>query len=91
MARSYQFQAFCCFIRSIGHEVGDAIVGVLMAWSLHCPRASEDVSQQVGAIGDQAIDPEVEQMVHLVGLVEGTSPHVHVEGRRRAPVVRERA
>ena len=50
---------------------------VCHGWSLHCPPGHEDVPQQVGAIGDQSVDPEVEQVVHLVGLVDG--PHVHVE------------
>ena len=29
--------------------------------SLHCPRADEDVLEQVGPIGDQAVDAQVEQ------------------------------
>ena len=58
------------------------VAPVRHGWSLHWPRADEHLAQQVGAVGDQPVDPEVEQLVHLAGLVDG--PHVHRAGRRRA-------
>src|SRR3954451_23503318 len=43
----------------------------------------EHLLEHVGAVGDQAVDAEIEELVHLRGLVDG--PHVDVDARRVGP------
>lgn len=43
----------------------------------------EHLAQQVGPVGHQAVDAEVEQLVHVVGVVDG--PHVDVQPERVGP------
>ena len=46
------------------------------------PRAAldEHVPEYVGAVGDQAVDTTVEQLAHLVGVVDGPDVHVLAGG-----------
>ena len=41
---------------------------------VHTPRLDEDVLQHVDAVADETVDAEVEQPMHLGGIVDG--PHV---------------
>ncbi len=60
-----------------GGQVGDAdrCLGA-HEWSPPLSALHEYLLEYVGPVGDQTIDAEVEELVHLLGLVDG--PHVHV-------------
>ena len=42
-----------------------------MVESLQMSAPDEDLLEHVGAVGDQPVDPEVEQVLHLRRLVDG--------------------
>src|SRR5690606_8083833 len=46
------------------------------------PARDQDLLEQVGTVGDQPVDPQVDQLLHLGRVVDG--PHVHLlaEGGR---------
>ena len=58
-------------------------------YSNHCPRCDEHLLQHRGLVGHDPVDAEVEQAVHLGGVVDG--PHVHGQVHRGGRAATKRA